>query len=62
MDHESEINIYTYGRTGPLSIKIISNLMIFLIFYIYSLLNSCGYWTLDKYYYYYFAHYDDKLM
>ena len=21
--------------------------------YIYSLLNSCGYWTLNKYYYYY---------
>ena len=23
--------------------------------YIYSLLNSCGYWTLNKYYYYYFV-------
>ena len=22
--------------------------------YIYSLLNSCGYWTLNKYYYYYY--------
>ena len=22
--------------------------------YVYSLLNSCGYWTLNKYYYYYY--------
>ena len=22
--------------------------------YIYSLLNSCGYWNLNKYYYYYY--------
>ena len=27
--------------------------------YIYSLLNFCGYWTLNKYYYYYFVHSDD---
>ena len=25
--------------------------------YIYSLLNSCGYWTLNKYYYYYYYYY-----
>ena len=24
--------------------------------YIYSLLNSCGYWTLNKCYYYYYMH------
>ena len=25
--------------------------------YLYSLLNSCGYWTLNKYYYYYYYYY-----
>ena len=25
--------------------------------YIYSLLNSCGYWTLNKYYYYHYHFY-----
>ena len=25
--------------------------------YIYSLLNSCGYWTLNKYYCYYYLYY-----
>ena len=23
--------------------------------YIYSLLNACGYWTLNEYYYYYYS-------
>ena len=30
--------------------------------YIYSLLNSCGYWTLNKYYYYYYYKYVELLI
>ena len=29
--------------------------------YIYSLLNSCGYWTLNKYYYYYYYYYSGDI-
>ena len=29
--------------------------------YIYSLLNSFGYWTLNKYYYYYYYYYYKRL-
>ena len=30
--------------------------------YIYNLLNSCGYWTLNKYYYYYFIEFEKSAL
>ena len=35
-----------------LFIYVHSSILLYMCIYSYSLLNSCGYWTLNKYYYY----------
>ena len=49
------IRVYDYVVVNTLNYHISIHILFHI--YIYSLLNSCGYWTLNKYYYYYYYYY-----